>query len=56
MGQGWFNETLPKYKGEIGPISFLRLDGDIFVSTWDALVNLYPQVRLSFYTNTFPAS
>jgi len=43
VGQGWFNETLPKYKNEIGPISFLRLDGDIFTSTWDAMVHLYPQ-------------
>eukprot|EP00413_Alexandrium_margalefii_P048732 CAMPEP_0204607570 /NCGR_PEP_ID=MMETSP0661-20131031/59793_1 /ASSEMBLY_ACC=CAM_ASM_000606 /TAXON_ID=109239 /ORGANISM="Alexandrium margalefi, Strain AMGDE01CS-322" /LENGTH=276 /DNA_ID=CAMNT_0051618993 /DNA_START=60 /DNA_END=886 /DNA_ORIENTATION=- len=31
--EGWFNETLPA--APIGPISFLRLDGDMYVSTLD---------------------
>ena len=40
--KGWFNETLPP-KG-LGSISFLRLDGDLYASTMDALVALYPLV------------
>lgn len=40
--EGWFNETLPV--APIKHISFLGLDGDIFVSTWDALVNLNPKL------------
>ncbi len=40
--KGFFNETLPV--APITHIAFLRLDGDIFTSTWDALVNLYPKV------------
>lgn len=42
--QGWFNESLPAIKGDINGISFLRLDGDLYVSTMDALTNLYPLV------------
>ena len=42
LTKGYFNETLPK--STVSQISFLRLDGDLFVSTWDALVNLYPKV------------
>ena len=40
--KGYFNETLPE--APIRSIVFLRLDGDIFTSTWDALVHLYPKV------------
>jgi hypothetical protein len=40
--KGFFNETLPS--SHIGKISFLRLDGDLFASTWDALTNLYHKV------------
>ena len=40
--KGLFNETLPS--SHIGKISFLRLDGDLFASTWDALTNLYHKV------------
>ena len=42
VGEGWFNETLPV--ASIKRISFLRLDGDIFVATWDGLVHLYPKL------------
>ena len=40
--EGWFSETLPRAK--IGPISFLRLDGDLYASTMDGLVHLYDKV------------
>lgn len=40
--QGWFNETLPD--APIEKIAFLRLDGDIYVSTHDSLNALYDRV------------
>lgn len=42
--KGWFNETLPKYKKEIGPIAILRLDGDTYSSTKEALDILYENI------------
>jgi hypothetical protein len=42
--QGLFSETLPAYKGRIGPIAFLHVDGDWYASTRDVLDNLYDQV------------
>jgi len=40
--KGYFNDTLPQTA--VQSIAFLRLDGDVFSSTWDALVHLYPKV------------
>jgi hypothetical protein len=40
--EGWFNETLPP--SSLRKIAFLRLDGDLYASTWDALTALYPRV------------
>ena len=40
--EGWYNETLPP-KG-LKKISLLRLDGDMYTSTRDALKALYPLV------------
>lgn len=40
--EGWFNETLPA--APIDAISFLRLDGDVYTSTRDALQALYDRV------------
>tara|TARA_B100000508_G_scaffold24977_1_gene18050 strand:+ start:25 stop:699 length:675 start_codon:yes stop_codon:yes gene_type:complete len=42
--KGWFNETLPAYKDKIGKIAILRLDGDTYDSTLDALEILYDNV------------
>jgi O-methyltransferase len=42
--QGWFQETLPAAKHEIGPIAVLRLDGDWYDSTRVCLENLYDLV------------
>ena len=39
---GWFNETLPP--PGLTHIAFLRLDGDLYASTRDALNALYPLV------------
>jgi hypothetical protein len=44
--QGWFQETLPVAKHEIGPIAVLRLDGDWYDSTKVCLENLYDLVTV----------
>lgn len=41
--EGWFQDTLPKNK--IKSISVLRLDGDLYDSTYIALKYLYPKVE-----------
>ena len=41
--QGWFKDTLPKLDATF---SLLRLDGDMYESTWDALTNLYDKLSL----------
>ena len=38
--KGWFCETLPKLAGHTWAV--IRLDGDMYQSTFEALVNLYP--------------
>lgn len=40
--KGWFKDTLPK--APITNLSLMRLDGDMYESTMDALVNLYPKL------------
>lgn len=40
--KGWFSETLPK--APIQSLAILRLDGDMYESTMDALINLYDKV------------
>lgn len=40
--KGWFEETLPTFECE--PISILRLDGDLYNSTYVCLKYLYPKV------------
>ena len=42
--KGWFQNTLPIAKNEIGPITLLRLDGDWYESTKVCLENLYDKV------------
>lgn len=39
---GWFRDTLPK--APIEALAVLRLDGDMYESTMDALTHLYPKV------------
>ena len=45
--KGWFKDTLPK--ADIGALSILRLDGDMYQSTMDALNALYPRVSPGGY-------
>lgn len=40
--KGWFKDSLPK--APIEKLAVLRLDGDYFESTWDALKHLYAKV------------
>jgi O-methyltransferase len=40
--KGWFSETLPKLTDEC--FAIIRLDGDMYESTMDALTNLYPRL------------
>ncbi|MCU7835192.1 MAG: TylF/MycF family methyltransferase [gamma proteobacterium symbiont of Taylorina sp.] len=40
--EGWFEDTLPTIA--TNSIAVLRLDGDIYKSTWEALINLYDKV------------
>lgn len=44
---GWFSDTLPSCP--IERISLLRLDGDLYTSTLDALENLYGKVSVGGY-------
>jgi len=40
--KGWFKDTLPV--APIKRLSLIRLDGDLYESTWNALVPLYPML------------
>jgi hypothetical protein len=40
--KGWFRDTLPI--APIGQLALMRLDGDMYESTMDALTNLYPKL------------
>jgi len=40
--EGFFSETLPAFQG--GPFSLIRLDGDLYESTYVALEYLYPKL------------
>jgi hypothetical protein len=45
--KGWFRDTLPS--AAIGRLSILRLDGDMYESTMDALNALYPKLSPGGY-------
>jgi O-methyltransferase len=45
--KGWFKDTLPVAPME--QLSLLRLDGDMYESTMDALVHLYPKLSVGGY-------
>ncbi len=47
--KGWFQETLPRVKREIGPIALLRLDADWYEATLYCLRELYDQVTQGGY-------
>ena len=45
--KGWFRDTLPK--APIQALAVLRVDGDYYESTMDALASLYPKVSSGGY-------
>lgn len=45
--KGWFKDTLPK--APLKKIAVARLDGDLYESTMDALMNLYPKLSIGGY-------
>jgi hypothetical protein len=45
--KGWFKDTLPQ--APIERLAVLRLDGDMYESTMDALVHLYPKLSVGGY-------
>lgn len=45
--KGWFRDTLPT--APIEKLAVARLDGDMYESTMDALVNLYPKLSVGGY-------
>lgn len=45
--KGWFRDTLPN--AAVDKLAVLRLDGDMYESTMDALVHLYPKVSKGGY-------
>jgi hypothetical protein len=45
--KGWFRDTLPA--APVSRLAVLRLDGDLYESTMDALVSLYPKVEAGGY-------
>src|SRR5260370_12393106 len=40
--EGWFRDTLPTVRDRAWAL--IRIDGDLYESTMDALVNLYPSL------------
>jgi O-methyltransferase len=44
---GWFRDTLPS--APIDQLAILRLDGDLYESTMDALYSLYPKLSIGGY-------
>src|SRR5215471_10273281 len=42
--KGWFKDTLPT--APVDQLAILRLDGDMYESTMDALVSLYPKLSI----------
>jgi hypothetical protein len=45
--EGWFKDTLPN--APINKLAVMRLDGDMYESTMDALTALYPKLSLGGY-------
>ena len=45
--KGWFKDSLPT--APIERIAVLRLDGDLYESTWDAITALYPKLSIGGY-------
>ena len=47
--EGYFNESLPIASKSFTKFSIIRLDGDTYESTWDAITTLYPYLSEGGY-------
>jgi hypothetical protein len=45
--QGWFKDTMPTLQVVNKKLSLLRMDGDLFASTWDVILHMYPLVSMN---------
>lgn len=45
--KGWFRDTLPHVSAK--SFAVIRLDGDMYESTWEALTNLFPKLSVGGY-------
>lgn len=45
--KGWFKDTLPR--APITKLALIRMDGDLYQSTWEALESLYPKLSVGGY-------
>lgn len=50
--EGWFKDTMPRVRDDIGKIALLRLDGDMYSSTIEVLESLYSKVTKGGYVIT----
>jgi len=46
---GFFNETMPPLMQQVNKLAMLRLDGDMYQSTWEVLIAMYPKVQAGGY-------
>lgn len=44
--KGWFQDTAPRVAEKVQSIAILRLDGDMYGSTWEVLVSMYHKVSI----------
>ena len=47
--EGWFEDTVPSMKSEVGPIAILRIDADLYEPTKFVLEEFYNQVEPGGY-------
>lgn len=46
---GFFNDTMPGLAHRVTKLAMLRLDGDMYQSTWEVLVAMYPRLQVGGY-------
>lgn len=49
MVEGWFKDTLPRIRNDVGKLAILRLDGDMYESTMQTLEALHSRVSKGGY-------
>lgn len=46
---GFFNETMPPLRKRVDKLALLRLDGDMYQSTWEVLITMYDKLSVGGY-------